>query len=75
MGPTDKYDAMDKITATAQAIETAKDQLHDYIVTVMDAGTLTWQELADALSISRQAAWERFTQTRLGRRDRANTRS
>jgi acetoacetate decarboxylase len=28
---------------------------------------LTWQEIADALGCTRQAAWERYTHARLGR--------
>lgn len=66
---------MERITEIGNAIVQLQDEIHDLCVEAHDTGTLTWQQIGDTLSISRQAAWERFTQYRLGQRVRTNTRS
>lgn len=55
-----------KLHRLAQAIEDQQDALYDLVKEAREnEDALTWQEIADALGITRQAAWERFTQVRL----------
>lgn len=55
------------IQLIAQLINDATDELY---IKVYDAredidAAVTWQDIADALGVTRQAAWERFTQSAL----------
>src|SRR4029077_5492283 len=63
------------LTQLAQAIEDAQVMLSEMVYRAREQqDALTWQDIADALSISRQAAWERFTQARLRPAARAGGR-
>lgn len=50
---------MDDLRAAQRALDDAKRALHDAVATARTAGR-TWQEIGDALAMSRQAAFKRF---------------
>lgn len=54
------------LTEIGQAINDLTDLLFDTVVQAREQQeSLTWDQIGDALGITRQAAWERFTQSRL----------
>lgn len=60
-------DVMDELASYAEHINQLEDEAHDLAVAAHDQGVLTWEQIGQALGISRQAAWERFTQARLAK--------
>ncbi|WP_034488280.1 hypothetical protein [Actinomadura oligospora] len=52
-------DAPAAVAAAAEAVRRAEDHLRGTVGTARSSG-LTWQEIGDALGITRQAAFQRF---------------
>jgi len=70
-----KYKNREALWATmvrlAQRINDDQDTLAELVYEAREhEEPLTWQEIAEALGCSKQAAWERYTHARLGREKR-----
>jgi hypothetical protein len=52
-----------EVRETAAAVPAAVQSLHGAVDAARSAGA-TWTEIAGALGVSRQAAWERFAKAR-----------
>jgi hypothetical protein len=48
------------LPAAAQAVDSAADGLHDHVHALRRRG-ISWERIATALGVTRQAAWERFS--------------
>ena len=48
------------LPASAAAVEGVEDQLRDHVAALRDRG-ISWERIAGALGVSRQAAWQRFS--------------
>jgi hypothetical protein len=48
------------LPATAQAMESAENSLREHVHALRRRG-LSWERIASALGVTRQAAWERFS--------------
>jgi hypothetical protein len=56
LGSEKPVDALQLITGLSHYL----DRLRDELVTEARDGGASWQEIADALGVSRQAAWQRY---------------
>jgi hypothetical protein len=68
-------DPQARLTAIVEDIDFLTVALHELVAEYIDQGILTWQQVADATGVTRQAAWEKFTHARLGKKRPTNTRS
>ena len=48
------------LPASAAAVDTVEEKLREHVVLLRDRG-LSWERIAAALGVTRQAAWERFS--------------
>lgn len=48
------------LPAAASAVRASEDQLRDHVAQLRQRG-VSWERIATALGVSRQAAWERFS--------------
>ena len=48
------------LPASAAAVDAVEEKLRDHVATLRDRGA-SWERIAAALGVSRQAAWERFS--------------
>lgn len=48
------------LPASAQAMSSAEESLRDHVQSLRSRG-ISWERIAGALGVSRQAAWERFS--------------
>jgi hypothetical protein len=55
----DRSALLREVREAADAVPAAVQTLHDAVEAARSAGA-TWTEIAGALGVSRQAAWERF---------------
>jgi ATP-dependent Clp protease ATP-binding subunit ClpX len=51
---------LEALPATAQAVENADAELRKHVGLLRDRG-VSWERIAAALGVSRQSAWERFS--------------
>jgi hypothetical protein len=51
---------LDALPATALAVESSDRDLRDHVARLRSRG-VSWERIAGALGVSRQAAWERFS--------------
>lgn len=65
----------ENLTAVVESIDQLQNTLSELVARYIDQGVLTWQQVADATGVTRQAAWEKFTHSRLGKKRPTNTRS
>jgi len=57
--PSDPVAALSRISSLKSEVDSLE---HQSVARAREAG-VSWQEIADALGVSRQAAWERFTRS------------
>jgi hypothetical protein len=50
------------LPATAQAVEAADERVREHVA-MLRQRDVSWEKIAAALGVSRQAAWERFSTT------------
>lgn len=50
---------LDRIAETTRALREVQDAKRQLVKRLREDGT-TWQEIADALGVSRQAAWRKY---------------
>lgn len=68
-------DPQARLTAIVEDIDFLTVALHDLVAEYIDQDILTWQQVGDATGMTRQAAWEKHTHARLGKKRSPNTRS
>jgi hypothetical protein len=56
----DDEELLATLPATAEAVDAAADKLHEH-VELLRKRSVSWERIAGALGVSRQAAWERFS--------------
>lgn len=54
-----QYDRVERIRAAVANMQNLERGIHQYVDEARRAG-VTWQDIAKALGVSRQSAWERY---------------